>query len=151
MQNKVVFVLVVFIVVVFSNCSTIDQVANQSEYSEKLALIRVRNIIYNQIDYRKANGKFTNKLENVDKKISGVTNNLEGYNFEMSGNEKAFEVWASPKEYGKTGKISFYADTKSEGIKGGDHKGEKSSFNDPIIEKYSDDILNEIYQQMRKL
>ena len=53
-----------------------------------------------------------------------------GYKFEMRLTPGGFELSATPIEYGKTGKMSFYMDSEVATIKGGDHGGAPASASD---------------------
>lgn len=56
-----------------------------------------------------------------------------GYKFELRLVADGWEVTAAPVEYGKTGKLSFFMDSKASGIRGGDHGGGPASASDSPI------------------
>jgi hypothetical protein len=62
----------------------------------------------------------------------------------MTTDGKSFQIWATPKEYGKTGKMSFYADSNDGDIRSADHQGEKVSNKDPVVRNISDELKNSL-------
>lgn len=56
-----------------------------------------------------------------------------GYKFEVTASENLFEVVATPLEYGKTGKRSFFID-QSNVLRGGDHGGGPATIADNPIQ-----------------
>jgi hypothetical protein len=52
-----------------------------------------------------------------------------GYKFELSAADGGYEATATPAEYGKTGKLSFYTD-QSGVVREGDHNGKPASSSD---------------------
>ena len=56
-----------------------------------------------------------------------------GYNFQITVTGDQFEAVATPREYGKTGKRSFFVD-KSNAVRGGDHGGGPATVGDPVIQ-----------------
>ena len=56
-----------------------------------------------------------------------------GYNFELNINGDQFEAVATPREYGKTGKRSFFVD-KSGVVHGADHGGGPATVADPPVQ-----------------
>jgi hypothetical protein len=62
--------------------------------------------------------------------ISKDTMDASGYKFEFRMTGEGWEVSATPLEYGKTGKFSFYMDSQNPTIKGGDHGGGPASASD---------------------
>lgn len=57
-----------------------------------------------------------------------------GYKLELKLNGDDFEITATPKEYGKTVRHSFYMD-KSGVLRGADHKGKAATKDDPEIQQ----------------
>ena len=53
-----------------------------------------------------------------------------GYNFQVTATGDQFEAVATPREYGRTGKRSFFVD-KSGVVRGGDHGGGPATIADP--------------------
>jgi hypothetical protein len=62
--------------------------------------------------------------------VSKETMDSSGYKFELRLVPEGFEVSATPVEYGKTGKLSFFMDHTAATIKGGDHGGGPASASD---------------------
>jgi hypothetical protein len=54
------------------------------------------------------------------------------YSIELNAVGDRFEVKATPKSYGKTGRRSFFVDENGT-VRGADHKGEPASADDPPI------------------
>jgi hypothetical protein len=52
-----------------------------------------------------------------------------GYKLELSASDSGYEATATPAEYGKTGRLSFYTD-QSSGVREGDHNGKPASSSD---------------------
>jgi hypothetical protein len=102
--------------------------------------------------YRNAFGKLPESLaqlgpapkEGVSPDAAGlleerlVAGNRGGYNFRYrilpaaNGGEPGFELAATPEEYGKTGRRSFFLDDKGK-LHAGDKKGAPASSDDPIL------------------
>jgi hypothetical protein len=57
-----------------------------------------------------------------------------GYKFELSATGDRFEAVATPKEYGKTGKRSFFVD-KSGVVRGDDHGGGPATIADRPVQE----------------
>jgi hypothetical protein len=57
-----------------------------------------------------------------------------GYNFDVTSNGDQFEGVATPKEYGKTGKRSFFVD-KSGVVRGDDHGGAPATVADKPVQQ----------------
>ncbi|HEY3135817.1 MAG TPA: hypothetical protein VGL29_07185 [Blastocatellia bacterium] len=99
---------------------------NESEAYEMLQRIIGAEIIYS----RKFEGKNASLAELI--RLGGVPKDLEdgeasGYHFSLTvgADEKTFFAAATPTTYGKTGRISFYADIN--GIRGEDLKGQPAT------------------------
>ncbi|MFY9556453.1 MAG: hypothetical protein WAV20_09365 [Blastocatellia bacterium] len=106
---------------------------NEGEAVEMLQRIIGAEIIYS----RKFEGKNASLQELI--RLSGVPRDIQdgetsGYRFALtvSADEKAFFATASPTVYGKTGKLSFYADIN--GIRGEDLKGQLATVRSPIYQ-----------------
>lgn len=56
------------------------------------------------------------------------------YNFELDVATDKFEISATPKSYGKTGRRSFILDQTGT-VRGADHKGEPAATDDPAVEQ----------------
>ena len=99
---------------------------NEGEAYEMLQRIIGAEIIYS----RKFEGKNASLQELI--RLGGVPKDVEdgeasGYHFSVviSTDEKSFFATAVPTSYGKTGKVSFYADMT--GVRGEDLKGQQAS------------------------
>ena len=57
-----------------------------------------------------------------------------GYNFDVTVSGEQFEAVATPKEYGKTGKRSFFVD-KSGVVRGDDHGGAPATVADKPVQQ----------------
>jgi hypothetical protein len=69
------------------------------------------------------NGPFATMQELADAKLFPLTEfDKYGYKYEITVMGDQFEAVATPKEYGKTGKRSFFVD-KSGVVRGDDHGG----------------------------
>jgi hypothetical protein len=106
---------------------------NEGEVFEMLQAIVGAEILYS----RKFAGKNATLPELV--RMGGVPQDLQdgetsGYKVALtvSGDTKTFFVTASPVIYGKTGKVSFYADI--DGVHGEDLKGNSASSKSPIYQ-----------------
>lgn len=133
MESKNTGLLFLVLFVCMSACSLADYL-QRVKINQNSAIARIKHIIFNQNENLLKEGKF--KTDDWGNK------EYEGYIIEMTNDEKSFQLWATPKKYGVTGKISFYADSNAGDIRGADHKGEKATSNDPIIEKASDEVRN---------
>lgn len=56
-----------------------------------------------------------------------------GYRIELNAAGEKFDVTATPKEYGKSGRLSFFLD-ESGTIRAADHKGKPASASDPAVD-----------------
>jgi hypothetical protein len=56
------------------------------------------------------------------------------YKFELDVAGDKFEISATPKTYGKTGRRSFFVDNTGT-VRGADHRGEPANTDDPAIEQ----------------
>jgi hypothetical protein len=99
---------------------------NEGEAYEMLQRIIGAEVIYS----RKFEGKNASLQELI--RLGGVPKDIEdgeasGYHFSLvlSADEKSFFATAVPTSYGKTGKISFYADLN--GVRGEDLKGQQAT------------------------
>jgi hypothetical protein len=99
-----------------------------TNYNDDQARIQIVGIISNQVAIFGNQKHFLSSYElELDKR---QPNN---YLFEMITDEKSFKVWATPKQYGRNGKISYFFDSKDGNLYGADHNGEKANGNDPLI------------------
>lgn len=55
-----------------------------------------------------------------------------GYKIELDASGDYFEANATPKDYGKTGRRSFFVNEEGE-VRGADHKGERATAEDPLV------------------
>jgi hypothetical protein len=103
---------------------------NEGEVTELLTRIIGAEFVYSQ----RFEGKHASLAELV--RLDGVPKELEdheanGYTFilTLAPDEKSFNVTATPVLYGKTGRLSFYAD--ADGIRSQDNKGQPVSASAP--------------------
>lgn len=70
------------------------------------------------------------RLNAVPKDIEDAE--ASGYRFDVtvSADEKSFVATATPTAYGKSGKVSFYADIN--GVRGDDLKGQPATVQSPV-------------------
>jgi len=106
---------------------------NEGEVFDLLQRVIGAELIYS----KKFEGKNATLKELI--RLNGVPKDLEdgeasGYRFvfTLTADEKAFFITASPVQYGKTGKISFYADIT--GVRGEDLKGQPASARSPVFQ-----------------
>jgi len=106
---------------------------NEGEAFEMLQRVIGAEIIYS----RKFEGRNASLQELI--RLGGVPKDVEdgeasGYRFTLtvSADEKSFFANASPVTYGKTGRVSFYADIN--GIHGEDLKGQPATARSPIYQ-----------------
>src|SRR5688572_314377 len=111
--------------------------ANESPIStnESIARNMLRIIAVAQITFRKTKGD--GRYGSLDELSAGgfITKDLlerYGYRIELSVLSNRFEVTATPVEYGKTGKRSFYIDDSGI-LRGGDHGGGAATPSDQPI------------------
>ena len=106
---------------------------NEGETFELLQRLVGAELIYS----KKFEGKNASLQELI--RLNGVPKDLEdgeasGYHFifTLGADEKWFFVIASPTQYGKTGRTSFYADIN--GVRGEDLKGQPATARSPIFQ-----------------
>jgi hypothetical protein len=104
---------------------------NESEAYEMLQRIIGAEIIYS----RKFEGRNIPLKELI--RLNAVPKDIEdgeasGYRFSVtvSADEKSFVATAAPTAYGKSGKVSFYADIN--GVRGDDLKGQPATVQTPV-------------------
>jgi hypothetical protein len=104
---------------------------NEGEVAELIARIVDAEIIYS----RKFEGRCASLAELI--KLGGVSKDLEdqqanGYSvvLTLARDQKTFSVIASPISYGKTGRLSFYADVN--GTRAEDRKGQPATLTSPL-------------------
>ncbi len=104
---------------------------NESEAYEMLQRIIGAEIIYS----RKFEGRNIPLKELI--RLNAVPRDIEdgeagGYRFTVtvSADEKSFSATGTPVAYGKTGKVSFYADIN--GVRGDDLKGQPATVQTPV-------------------
>jgi hypothetical protein len=95
------------------------------EANEMIAVSALQVIVSSEEQYKKGskNGPFGSMQELVDAKLFPLAEfDKYGYKYEITVMGDQFEAVATPKEYGKTGKRSFFVD-KSGVVRGDDHGG----------------------------
>jgi hypothetical protein len=106
---------------------------NENEAAEMLMRIVGAQMLF----ARKYQGQYAS-LERLIQ-MSGVPKDLEGgvsggYRYEMTmpADQTSFFLFATPVGYGKTGRLSFYADVS--GVRAEDLKGERASASSPLYQ-----------------
>ncbi|HVF66918.1 MAG TPA: DUF3352 domain-containing protein [Pyrinomonadaceae bacterium] len=103
---------------------------------ESSATYALYELLNAENDYKgeKKKGRYGTLEELVSEKIleKGFGEHL-GYSIEMNASGEKFEVTATPKEYGKTGRLSFFLD-ESGTMRAADHKGKPATASDPPVE-----------------
>jgi hypothetical protein len=82
----------------------------------------------------KKKGRYGTLEELVAEKIleRGFAEHL-GYRIELNASSEKFEVTATPKEYGKSGRLSFFLDETGT-MRAADHKGKPADASDPPVD-----------------
>jgi hypothetical protein len=106
------------------------------EMNEGMALGALQMISSAESTYQSTSGK--GKYGTLDQLVEQKLVNKAfldkyGYNFEVTATGDQFEVVATPREYGKTGKRSFFVD-KSGVVRGDDHGGAPATAADKPIQ-----------------
>jgi len=111
-----------------------DSVVLMNETMAVYALQRIAGAQSTYKDERKK-GRFGTFEELVAEELLEKTflENME-YKFELEVMSDKFEVSATPKSYGKTGRRSFLLDQAGT-VRGADHKGEPANTDDPVVEQ----------------
>ena len=104
---------------------------NETEAVEMLQRVIGAELIYSQ----KFEGRCASLQELV--KMGGVPKDIEDqeaaaykFSFSLAADKKSFFATATPSTYGRSGRISFYADLS--GIRGEDLKGKPASASSPV-------------------
>jgi hypothetical protein len=128
--NFLKLLLIFTLTVLCLNCD-LEYITHRVEINEKLTINQINNLIEAQIIELNETSKFAlpEKMP-----IKG-----EGYVFEIKGDEKSFQILAMPKQCGKTGKRTFYFDSKDGNIHGADCNAEKVSNASPMVEALTED------------
>jgi hypothetical protein len=106
-----------------------------------------RAVVYNLINNQRTNYN-NEKRFNTSDELELKSRQGKGYIIEMIATDKKFQIWAIPKEYNKTGRLSFYADSVDGDIHGADHAGEKASNSDPVVKQISAE-WKELFKQVK--
>lgn len=103
------------------------------ESSATYALYEVHHAEMNYKDEKKK-GRYGTLEELTGEKIidKGFGEHL-GYQIEVNATAEKFDVTATPKEYGKTGRLSFFLD-ESGTLRAADHKGKPANASDPPVD-----------------
>ncbi len=108
-------------------------IVNEGEAHEMMLRIIGAEVIYS----RKFEGRNTTLEELI--RLGGLPKDLEGretggYRFvlTLSADQKTFSATATPVAYGKTGKLSFYADIN--GVRAADLKGSAATAQSPVYQ-----------------
>jgi hypothetical protein len=103
------------------------------EANEDVAIGLLQFIVSSETQYKSGPGKgsYASLQQLVDTKMfPPEVADKYGYNFQITVTGDQFEVVATPREYGRTGKRSFFVD-KSGVVRGGDHGGGPATIADP--------------------
>jgi hypothetical protein len=103
------------------------------EMMANFALYEIQNAEETFKDEKK-NGRFGTLEELVAEKIldKGFAEHL-GYQIEVNASGEKFDVSATPKEYGKSGRLSFFIDETGT-LRAADHKGKPAAASDPPVD-----------------
>ena len=100
---------------------------NEAHAISALMSIRVAQTAYKE---GKGKGSFATRAQLVSENlVPQILLETEGYRIEMTVTDDKYEVTATPSEYGKTGRQSFYLD-ESGIIRGADHVGQPATASD---------------------
>jgi hypothetical protein len=110
----------------------LDSVLNRTYHNEQDAITDVIGLASGQYYGLKNGGKCEQDITKIKRRVRPLS---KSHDFEMICNGNSFEVWAVPKTYGREGRKSFYLNSKSGIVYGGDHSGEKANENDQIVFK----------------
>ncbi|HXI25913.1 MAG TPA: hypothetical protein VNG71_18800 [Pyrinomonadaceae bacterium] len=103
------------------------------ETNEGIAIALLQFIANSEAQYKAGPGKgsYASLQQMIDAKMfpADVAEKY-GYNFQVTVTGDQFEAVATPREYGRTGKRSFFVD-KSDVVRGGDHGGGAATIADP--------------------
>jgi hypothetical protein len=106
------------------------------EMNEGIAINMLQFISNSETQYKAGPGKgsYGSMQQMIDTKMFPPNISEQyGYNFQVTVTGDQFEAVATPREYGKTGKRSFFVD-KSNAVRGGDHGGGPATVADPVIQ-----------------
>lgn len=105
--------------------------------NETLAVYALNRIAGAQSAYKddRKKGRFGSLEELIAEELleQKFLENME-YKFELDVSTDKFEVSATPKTYGKTGRRSFFIDNTGT-VRGADHKGQPANTDDPAVEQ----------------
>jgi hypothetical protein len=105
------------------------------EQNEMIAISMLSFIADAQSAYKQGAGKgsYGNLKQLLDtRQMDAQMLEKYGYKIEVTVSGEEFEAVATPREYGKTGKRSFFVD-KSGVVRGGDHGGGSATIADPQV------------------
>jgi hypothetical protein len=105
--------------------------------NEAKALGALRMVNFSESEYKKSRGHGTYAtLEILVEEhllAKSLLDGVEGYKVEVMAAGEKFQASATPKEYGKTGYLSFFVDDTGV-LRGGDHVGQPATASDKPIE-----------------
>jgi hypothetical protein len=105
--------------------------------NEAMATYALNTIAYAESSYKdeKKKGRYGTLEELAAEKLleNGFMEHLE-YKIELSASGDKFEATATPKSYGKTGRLSFFVN-ESGTVRAADHKGQPATPDDPPSEQ----------------
>ena len=99
--------------------------------NEMMAQTALRSIAAAQKKYQKSKGSFAATLDDL-KETKELFIHVSGYEIKLSSSGNKFEATATPTDYGKTGRRSYYIDESAE-LRGADHSGKMATASDPSI------------------
>jgi hypothetical protein len=132
-KSFVIGLTILLLVGIFFGCGYREQVIARNEVS---ALLELKLINQHELRSYVTTKKFV-PLDQLVSQADGIpppSRSNPDYRFEVRVNEdgKSFEAFASPAQYSKTGRRSFYINEQGV-IHGADKRGEEASATDPEI------------------
>jgi hypothetical protein len=111
-------------------------VVNEAEANEMLQrILNVEFVYASKFEGRNASLAELVKLQGLPKEIEDSESSGYKFNLTLSDDKRSFYIHAVPAVYGKTGRLSFYADIQ--GIHAEDLKGKPASNKSPMYEPKS--------------
>jgi len=111
-------------------------VVNEAEANEMLQrILNVEFVYASKFEGRNASLAELVKLQGLPKEIEDSESSGYKFNLTLSDDKRSFYIHAVPTIYGKTGRLSFYADIQ--GIHAEDLKGKPASNKSPMYEPKS--------------
>lgn len=110
-----------------------SEIATRIPRNESMARYSLQSLKEQENAYKTEHGRYAtlNELEDVKSVITLIER--FGYKFELSTSDHGYEATATPVEYGKTGRLSFFTD-QSGVVREGDHNGKPASSSDKPLD-----------------